>query len=383
MAVTESTLIWPKVTLIGQGCLQNLGKHMKAMGSKKAVIVTDPFMCKSGVSSQIAGILSGSGIDSAVFDGVVPNPTIGIVNSLVNLYLDQGCDSLVSLGGGSAHDTAKAVKLLVAKGNLNQSDSIVLSSVNTTAGTGSEVSKYCIITDSETHNKLAIANRLVVPDIAVDDPGLMVGMPPSLTAATGVDALTHAIEAYTAVGHCEMTDCTAVKATELIFRDLPVCYQKGDDIKAREGMAYAQYMAGMSFSNAGLGLVHAMAHQLGGVYNLAHGVCNAVLLPFVMEFNFDVNMGRYAALAKGAGLVPEGLPVSSSARKFIRIIQELTKQLKLPQNIQSLGVKEEDFSMLADKALQDFSLKGNSKPATKEDIVGIYRNAYAGEPMIC
>lgn len=383
LAATGNTMIWPEVTLIGERCLQNLGAHMKEMGSKKAVIVTDSFMCKAGVDAQIAGILSKSGIDTVVFDGVAPNPTIEIVNNLVNIYLDQKCDSLVSLGGGSAHDTAKAVKLLIMKGNLGRSSDIVLAAVNTTAGTGSEVSKFCIITDAEKQHKLAIVNRLVVPDIAVDDPVLMVGMPPSLTAATGVDALTHSIEAYTAVDHCELTDCMAVKATELIFKNLPICYKNGSNIKAREGMAYAAYMAGMAFSNAGLGLVHAMAHQLGGVYNLAHGVCNAVLLPFVMEFNFDINMERYAELAQKAGLVPKGLPISVSAKNFIRMIKSMNMQLKLPQNIKTLGVREADFEMLADKALQDFSLKGNSKTAFKADIVNLYRRAYIGENSVC
>lgn len=347
--------------------------------SARAVIVTDSFFCKSGLASKVTGILSQSGIESVVFDGVIPNPTIEVVNRVINDYLSHGCDSLVSLGGGSAHDTAKAVKLLALKGNFCKTGRIVLASVNTTAGTGSEVSQYCIVTDSRQHHKLAIVNRLVVPDIAVNDPELMVGMPPSLTAATGMDALTHAVEAYTAVGHCEMTDCTAAKATELIFRNLPVCCKDGSNIEAREGMAYAEYMAGMSFSNAGLGLVHAMAHQLGGVYNLPHGVCNAVLLPFVMEFNLDVNGERYAELAKKAGLVPEGLPSSVAARSFIRLIRKLNKQVKLPQEIRTLKVREQDFELLAEKALGDFSIKANSKPAAKEDIVGIYRKAYAGK----
>lgn len=379
MAAFKTTFMLPQLTLIGKGCLGDLGVHMKEMGSGKAVIVTDSFMCKSGVASKVAGILSGQGIDSAVFDGVVPNPTLNVVSRLVNYFLSESCGSLVSLGGGSAHDTAKAVKLLLIKGGYSKAEKIILASVNTTAGTGSEVSKYCIVTDEEKHHKLSIESRIVIPDIAVNDPELMLGMPPSLTAATGIDALTHAIEAYTAVKHSELTDCTAVKAVELIFNNLPECCKNGGNVEARESMAYAEYMAGMSFSNAGLGLVHAMAHQLGGVYNLPHGVCNAVLLPFVMEFNFDVNAGRYSEIAKKAKIVPEGLPESISARNFIRLIRNLNAELKLPRDIKSLKVKEEDFGMLAEQALEDSNYKANSKPASKDDIIGIYKKAYDGK----
>ena len=379
MAAFKTTFMLPQLTLIGKECLGDLGVHMKEMGSGKAVIVTDSFMCKSGVASKVAGILSEQGVDSVVFDGVVPNPTLKVISRLVNYFLSESCDSLVSLGGGSAHDTAKAVKLLLLKGGYSKTEKMILASVNTTAGTGSEVSKYCIVTDEEKHHKLSIESRTVVPDIAVNDPELMLGMPPSLTAATGIDALTHAIEAYTATKHSELTDCTAVKAVELIFNNLPECCKNGGNVEAREGMAYAEYMAGMSFSNAGLGLVHAMAHQLGGVYNLPHGVCNAVLLPFVMEFNFDVNVGRYSEIAKKAKIVPEGLPESISAKNFIRLIRNLNAELKLPQDIKSLKVKEEDFGMLAQQALEDSNYKANSKPATKDDIIGIYKKAYDGK----
>lgn len=376
------TYTMPILTLIGYGCLQELGIHMKEGGAKKALIVTDSYMCKSGVSSRVSDILSKEGISSAVYDGVRANPTIKLVKEAISQYLDNSCDSLISIGGGSAHDTAKAVKLLLQKGGYSEVASIILAAVNTTAGTASEMTKYCIITDEEAHHKLAIVNKNVVPDIAVDDPDLMINMPPPLTAATGMDALTHAIEAYTAAGHNELTDCTAIRAVELVFKSLYTCFKDGENIDARSDMAFAQYMAGMSFSNAGLGLVHAMSHQLSGVYNLPHGICNSVLLPYVMEFNLDVNYKRYSQIAKKTGIVIQGFPDTVSAGRLIRNIRELLSKLEIPSDLNQLKVKPEDFGKMADMAMHDAAYSANAKPATKKQIINIYNNAYLGKSEI-
>jgi alcohol dehydrogenase len=366
----------PILTLIGRGCLHKLGLHMKENGAKKALIVTDSYMCKSGVSAKVSDILSEQGIQSAIFDGVRANPTIKVVNGAINHFLDESCDSVVSIGGGSAHDTAKAVKMLVLKGGYSNTGHVVLAAVNTTAGTASEMTKYCIITDEDKHRKMAIISKTVIPDIAVDDPELMLGMPPSLTAATGMDALTHAIEAYTAVDHNELTDCTAIRATELVFKSLYNCFKNGQDIESREEMAFAQYMAGMAFSNAGLGLTHAMSHQLSGVYDLPHGVCNAVLLPYVMEFNLDVNFKRYAQLAIKVGIATQGLPDMVSANRLIKEIKSLISRLGIPKTLKELNVKTEDFGELSEMAMQDACFKANAKSATKDDLISIYKNAY-------
>jgi alcohol dehydrogenase len=194
-----------------------------------------------------------------------------------------------------------------------------------------------------------------------------------------MDALTHAIEAYTAAGHNELTDCTAIKAVELVFRSLYACYKDGQDIDAREDMVFAEYMAGMSFSNAGLGLVHAMSHQLSGLYNLPHGVCNAVLLPYVMEYNLDTSFKRYAAIAKKTGLSAQGLPDMLSAKCLIKNIKSLNIKLGIPKTIKELNVKEEDFSKLADMALKDSSYESNVKPSRKEDLISIYINSFKGD----
>jgi len=203
-------------------------------------------------------------------------------------------------------------------------------------------------------------------------------MPPSLTAATGMDALTHAIEAYTAIGHNELTDCTAIKAIELIFKSLYKSYNNGSDIQFRSDMVFAQYMAGMAFSNAGLGLVHAMSHQLSGLYNLPHGICNAVLLPYVMEYNLDVNYIRYANIAKKTGIVTQGLPDMLSAKNLIKEIKNLNTRLGIPKSIKALNVKEEDFSLLSDMAMQDSCYKSNTKTSKKDDLNAIYKDSYNG-----
>lgn len=375
-SLNNDIYMMPVLTLIGKGSLNKLGIHMKEAGAGKALIVTDTFMCKNGTAARISGILKEQGVNTTVFDGVKANPTINIVNGAINHYLNESCDSLVSLGGGSAHDTAKAVRLTIKKGNYSKSENPVLAAVNTTAGTASEMTRYCIITDEKEHHKLAIVNKAVLPDIAVDDPELMTELPPALTAATGMDALTHAVEAYTAVDRNELTDCTSIKAVELIFRHLLCCYKSGADIEAREKMAFAQYMAGMAFSNAGLGLVHAMSHQLSGLYNLPHGVCNAVLLPYVMEFNLDVNYKRYAELARKTGFAVNGLPDAVAAGRLIKEIKALNAALGIPKTLKELNVKTEDFNELAGMAMQDSCLKANAKPADMAEIIQIYQKAY-------
>lgn len=378
----NGTYRMPAVTLIGRDCLRNLGGYMKACGAQKALLVTDGFMCKAGYAEKVAAVLNEQGVGSAVFDGVKANPTIQVVCKAAGRFWEDSCNAVVSIGGGSAHDTAKAVKLAAKKAKLPGTSSVPLACVNTTAGTASEMTQYCIITDEETHRKLAVINQDTVPDIAVDDPVLMVGMPPSLTAATGMDALTHAIEAYTACGHNELTDCTALRAARLIFENLCLCYRDGQNIAAREKMAFAQYMAGMAFSNAGLGLAHAMAHSLGGLYNLPHGMCNAVLLPFVMRFNLDVNAGRYAIMAREACLAAQGMPDEFCANRLIRKVEEVLVQLKIPGSLKQMGVKPEDFETLSEMTLSDFCFRANAKPASKEEVIRIYDSAYAGERQL-
>lgn len=369
----------PFVTLIGRDSLLNLGNKISKISGKKALIVTDKFMIKAGFTEKIQKILGEYSIKSTIFDGVIPNPNVSAIKYAVKCFINNECDTLVSLGGGSAHDTAKGVKLVLLNNDeLCEDKNIKLVCVNTTAGTGSEVTRFCVITDELEHRKITIVDEKVIPDIAVDDPLLMIGLPPKLTAETGMDALTHAIEAYTSVDHYVLSDISALKAISLVFDNLYECYSNGKNIDAREQMVYAEYLAGVAFSNVGVGLVHAMSHQLSGLYNLPHGLCNAVLLPFVMEYNLDVNCRRYADIMRSLKKNIYDISDSTAADNLICDVIELNRKLEIPSNIKDLKVNESDFELLSDMALIDNTLKTNAKKPNKKDIIEIYRKAYYG-----
>lgn len=276
-----STFFIPAVNIMGTGCLDEAMNAIRNYGFRKALIVTDAGLAKAGVAGLIAEKLAMQDIDSVIFDGAKPNPSIANVESGLELLQRSQCDCVISLGGGSPHDCAKGIALCATNGGkiadyegVDQSakPQLPLIAINTTAGTASEMTRFCIITDESRHVKMAIVDRNVTPLLSVNDPALMAAMPKGLTAATGMDALTHAIEAYVSTAANPITDACALKAIELISRNLRLAVHDGSDMIARENMAYAQFLAGMAFNNASLGFVHAMAHQLGGFYDLPHGV---------------------------------------------------------------------------------------------------------------
>ncbi|MBP8869568.1 MAG: iron-containing alcohol dehydrogenase [Enterocloster sp.] len=358
---------------------------MKSLGGKKALIVTDAFLEKQGMAAMIQGILSEVGVESVVFGGAEPNPKDTNVEAGLRVFKENGCDSIISLGGGSSHDCAKGIGLVASNGgNIRDYEGIDRSTknmcpmvaINTTAGTASEITRFCIITDTSRHVKMAIVDWRVTPQIAINDPKLMVGMPPSLTAATGMDALTHAIEAYVSTNANPLTDAAALMAITMITQYLPKAVANGTYMKARDKMAYGQYLAGIAFNNASLGYVHAMAHQLGGFYNLPHGVCNAILLPHVEEFNLIGNMNCFRDIAKAMGENIEGLSATEAAKKAIHAIRQLSEQVGIPKDLRSLGVKEEDFEIMAENAMKDVCQLTNPRKATKEQVIGIYKAAY-------
>ena len=256
---------------------------------------------------------------------------------------------------------------------------VPLLAINTTAGTASEITRFCIITDTARKVKMCIVDWRVTPQIAINDPELMRGMPASLTAATGMDALTHAVEAYVSTNANPLTDAAALMAIKMISQYLPKAVANGVYMKARDKMAYAQYLAGIAFNNASLGYVHAMAHQLGGFYNLPHGVCNAILLPYVEEFNLIGNLNRFRDMAEAMGENITGLSTNDAALKCIAFIRNLAKQVGIPANLKVLGVKPEDFEIMAEHAMQDACMATNPRIATKEQIIELYRRAYEGE----
>ncbi len=372
------------ISIVGVGCLEAAISYIKPMRLRKALIVSDKPLVDSGLVENLLGLLDAQDILYIIYKDVSPNPTVAQVELGLKLYLDNGCDYLISFGGGSPHDCAKAIALLATNGgNLrnyegtdkSKNTSAPLIAINTTAGTGSEVTRFCIITDEERHVKMAISDWHITPIIAVSDAELMTGMPPGLTAATGLDALTHAIEAYVSIEASPVTDCQALKSIELIFANLHKAYLNGTDLDAREGMAYAEYLAGIAFNNAGLGLVHAMAHQLGGFYNLPHGLCNAILLPAVMEFNLPVIPARYADIARAAGIATTGLSSVESGKLVIDQVRQLYISLGLPAKLSDLkGFNQEDIPHLADNALKDICSLTNPRPGSKEEIQGIFRS---------
>ena len=273
--------------------------------------------------------------------------------------------------GGKIHDYEGVDKA--------SKDMVPLMAINTTAGTASEITRFCIITDTTRKVKMAIVDWRVTPKIAVNDPELMKGMPASLTAATGMDAMTHAIEAYVSTDANVLTDSAALMAVKMIYQYLPKAVANGVYMKARDKMAYAQYLAGIAFNNASLGYVHAMAHQLGGYYNLPHGVCNAILLPYVEEFNLIGNLNRFRDLAEAMGEQIQGLSTGDAAAKAIQAIRTISRQVGIPANLKMLGVKPEDFEIMAENAMKDVCCLTNPRKATKEQIIEIYRRAYEGE----
>ncbi|MCC8082455.1 MAG: iron-containing alcohol dehydrogenase [Lachnospiraceae bacterium] len=375
----------PTRNLFGEDSVNETGTLMKSLGGKKVMIVTDGFLASSGMAEKIQNILTEAGLDSVVFGGAEPNPKDINVEEGIKVFRENNCDSIISLGGGSSHDCAKAIGLIAANGGkisdyegVDKSGNPMcpLIAVNTTAGTASEITRFCIITDTSRHVKMAIVDWRVTPQIAINDPKLMVGMPPSLTAATGMDALTHAIEAYVSTASNPLTDGAAIDAIKMISHYLPKAVANGQYMKARDKMAYAQYLAGIAFNNASLGYVHAMAHQLGGYYNLPHGVCNAILLPYVEEFNIIASTNRFGDIARAMGENTEGLSPMEAAHKAIHAIRQLSSLVGIPENLRSLGVKEEDFEIMAENAMKDVCQLTNPRRASKEQIIEIFRAAY-------
>lgn len=377
MSVTEFHI--PAINLMGQGALGQAIELLGKRGFKNALLVTDKVLVATPSAQDLLQKLDALGVSVTIYDHVKPNPTSSNVEEGLALLQKAQCDLVISLGGGSPHDCAKGIALVATNGGrihdyegLNRSalPQLPLVSINTTAGTASEMTRFCIITDEERHIKMAIVDQHVTPILSVNDPDLMVGMPSHLTAATGMDALTHAVEAYVSTAATPITDACALKAITLIAQYLPRAVEHGDDLEAREQMAYAQFLAGMAFNNASLGYVHAMAHQLGGFYDLPHGVCNAVLLPAVEAFNAQVAGARLADIATALG------EDDASASAAIKAISALKDKVNIPRGLKDLGAKEDDIPLLAANALKDACSLTNPIQASQEQIEQIFRDAW-------
>ncbi|XQS15178.1 L-threonine dehydrogenase [Citrobacter telavivensis] len=382
--MAASTFYIPSVNIIGADSLKDAMNTMTEYGFRRTLIVTDSVLMQLGMAGHIQKALQEHDIFSVIFDGTHPNPTTINVADGLKILKENDCDSVISLGGGSPHDCAKGIALVAANGgdisdyegvDRSAKPQLPLIAINTTAGTASEMTRFCIITDVDRHIKMAIVDKHVTPLLSVNDSLLMVGMPKSLTAATGMDALTHAIEAYVSVAATPITDACALKAVTMISDNLSIAVESGGNVHAREAMAYAQFLAGMAFNNASLGYVHAMAHQLGGFYDLPHGVCNAVLLPHVQVFNSQVAAARLRDCATAMGVHVAGMTDAEGAQACIDAIRALARQVNIPAGLRDLGVKEEDIPVLAANALKDACGLTNPIQATHDEIMAIYRAA--------
>ena len=382
--MAQSKFAMPSINLFGQGSIQEVGPRLKDVGAKKTLIVTDEGLFNLGLADKIADIIKASDIEVEIYPKAEPNPTDQNVADGLEAYKAANCDSIVSLGGGSSHDAAKGIGLVAANGGTihdyegvdkSKEPMVPLVSINTTAGTASEMTQFTIITDVKRSVKMAIVDKHVTPLVSINDPELMVGLPPALTAATGLDALTHAVEAYMSTDANALTDSAAEKVFEIIPEFLPRAYANGQDVEAREQMVFAQFLGGMAFNNAGLGYVHAIAHQMGGFYNLPHGVCNAILLPHVCRFNLVGREDRFAKLAFYLGEDIEGLSTLEAAEKAIARIERLSVDLGIPSGFAELGAKEEDIPTLAANAMKDVTAATNPRKAKVQQIEELIRQA--------
>ncbi|QVL35879.1 iron-containing alcohol dehydrogenase [Aminirod propionatiphilus] len=375
----------PPVNLIERGALRKVGFWARSLGGKRALVVASLGAFGESQGRSVLEVLEEAGLAGSVWAGAGPNPTDLMVAEGAGRYRSDGADFLVAVGGGSAMDCAKAIGLVVTGGGViadyeglhrSAKDLPPLIAVNTTAGTGSEVTNAAVITDTERHVKMTILDWRITPRLSVNDPEMMVSMPPSLTAATGMDALSHAVEAYVSIQASPITDSLAYKATELIFLNLPRAVRDGGDIEAREGMCHAAFLAGLAFSNSGLGYVHALSHPLSARYDLAHGVVNAVLLPAVERFNLPVAMDKLAYLARAMEVALSWRSERENAERSLKAMEGLRSEIGLAGRLASLGVRLDDLPGLAREASLEIVGKGNPREGSVAALEQIYRDVF-------
>ena len=375
-----------ETSYFGRGSRVELANEIKTRGFNKVLVVTDQTLLDCGVAGKVISVLEEAGIAFDVYADVKPNPTVKNVQDGVNKCREVGADVIVTVGGGSAMDTAKGISIIMT--NPDRYDVVSLNGLSntvnkgmpvialpTTHGTAAEVTINYVITDEERQIKMVCVDPHDIPVLAIIDSELMETLPKGTAAATGLDALTHAVEGYITKAHNTMSDMFHMRAIELIFENLPKAVNEKDSA-AIENMALAQYMAGMGFSNVGLGIVHSMAHQLGAVYDTPHGIANAIILPTVMRFNGEVCADRFREILCHIGR-PDAKDLNDQdvINTFVWMIQELSKSVGVTQTVKDTGCKEEDIEMLADKAMEDPCKPGNPREVTKEDFIRLYREA--------
>ena len=367
----------------GSGAIKEIVNEVKGRNLKKAFVCSDPDLIKFNVTTKVTNILEESNLEYEIYSNIKPNPTIENVQNGVNAYKKSNADYIIAIGGGSSIDTAKAIGIIINNPEFEDVRSlegvaptknkcVPIIAVPTTAGTAAEVTLNYVITDAEKNRKFVCVDTNDIPVVAIVDPDMMESMPKGLTAATGMDALTHAIEGLITRGAWEMSDMFHIKAIELISKHLRGAVENTKE--GREGMALGQYIAGMGFSNVGLGIVHSMAHPLGALYDTPHGVANAIILPTVMEYNAEVTGDKYKYIAKAMGVENvENMSVEEYRKAAIDAVKKLSSDIGIPSNLKDI-VKVDDIDFLAQSAYDDACRPGNPKETSVEDIANLYKS---------
>ena len=376
-------IVLNEISYHGKGAIQEIANEVKAHGFQKAFVCSDPDLIKFGVTAKVLAVLDGAGLAYEVYSNIKPNPTIENVQTGVEAFKASQADYIIAIGGGSSMDTAKAIGIIINNPEFadvrslegvapTKNRGVFTLAVPTTAGTAAEVTINYVITDVEKNRKFVCVDVHDIPQIAVIDPDMMSTMPKGLTAATGMDALTHAIEGFTTKAAWDMTDMFHLKAIEIIAKSLRAAVEGTDE--GREGMALGQYVAGMGFSKVGLGIVHSMAHPLGAVYDTPHGVANAIILPVVMEYNAEATGDKYKYIAAAMGVEgTENMTQAEYRKAAVDAVRQLSKDVGIPADLKAI-VKPEDVQFLAESAYADACRPGNPRDTSVEEIAALYRS---------
>lgn len=375
-----------EVSYFGPGAREVLPQEINRLGLHKAFVATDKDLIKFGVADKVLKVLEKANIPYTIFSEIKPNPTVSNVKAGVKAFAESGADFILAIGGGSSIDTSKAIGIITNNPEFSdvvslegvaptKKKSVPIIALPTTAGTAAEVTINYVITDEVNEKKMVCVDPNDIPAIAIVDAELMYTLPKSLTASTGLDALTHAIEGLITKGAWEMSDMFEIKAIEMIARYLETAVFEPTNAEARNGMAVAQYIAGMAFSNVGLGVVHGMAHPLGAIFDIPHGVANALLLPIIMEFNAPAALNKYVDIAKAMNVYQTGMTKEEAAKAAVDAVKALSIKVGIPQHLMELGIKESDLEKLANSAIADVCTPGNPREVTKEIILYLYKKA--------
>lgn len=373
-----------EVSYFGPGARQVLPQEVKRLGLHKAFVATDKSLLQFGVADKVLDVLKAADIPYEIYSEIKPNPTVSNVKGGVKAFAESGADFIVAIGGGSSMDTAKAIGIITNNPEFSdvvslegvadtKHKSVPIIALPTTAGTAAEVTINYVITDEENQKKMVCVDPNDIPAIAIVDAELMYSLPKGLTASTGLDALTHAIEGLITKGAWEMSDMFEIKAIEMINRYLETAVNEPDNAEARNGMAVAQYIAGMAFSNVGLGVVHGMAHPMGAIFDIPHGVANALLLPTIMEYNAPAALDKYVDIAKAMDVYERGMSAEEAAKAACKAVRDLAVRVGIPQHLTDLSIKEDDLPRLAKAAFADVCTPGNPREVTEDIILELYK----------